>query len=74
MKIFTKGDVLGGCGEIRIEIDVQILKWESSDKIVKIISHTHTSLVGGMVLYCGIIIGSNAHSTINNQDVCAIVV
>ncbi len=33
LKIFIKGDTLGGCGESGIKVDVEIMKWESfSDK------------------------------------------
>ena len=32
----TNCDIFGGCGEIAIKIDVQILKWESFSDIIDI--------------------------------------
>ena len=67
LKTFTKCDMLGGCGKSDIKIDVVIMKWESfSDKKPNTIWHTH-KVCGGVALYCGIIIDSNAHSMIDQN-------
>ncbi len=72
LKVFTKCDILWGCGESSITIAVQLLKWESlSDKLSKNIFHT--CKVYGVLLavesnstICSVIVDNNTHSAVKN--------
>ncbi len=61
MKIFTKCDILEGCGETGIKLIFKYWNGESfSDNIQNHFTHMLSQLS---------LLGGNAHSTIDNQDV-----